>query len=515
MNAQSIPLSTIIGVQPSVLGAGGNPLELAGVFFTNDPSIPAGQAKSFPTLAAVQAWFGIGSTEAALAQIYFQGFSGATLLPGLVWFMQYNVAATHGYVRGGSQAGVTLAQLQALSGALDTVTDGVASISAAINLSSATSFSNAATLIQTGIQGGTPSSTATCVYDALRQAFVIQSATTGVTSTEAFVAGSLAAGLKLTQATGAALSGGAAIATPASGVAALVAATQNWACLTTTWEPNLADKTAFATAVSGLGQSYAYVGWDTDSAPAAGSDAGSFAGVTATLNGRVAVWGFADAATRPDGSIVAANTGAVAKAAWFLGATASIDFDEANGRLDYAFQGQAGLIPDVTDASVAANLEANGYNFYGKYASGASQFQNFQRGLISGTWLWADAYIDQIQMSSDFQINLAQWRTQQKAVPYAQRGYNGIRASLLDPIKRHLNFGSIVAGVTLSASQRQQVNTAAGLNIADTLQAQGWLLQILDAAPSVRTARGSPPMFFWYTDGGSVQRLFLAAVDVQ
>lgn len=505
MTATSIPLSTLIGIAPNVLGPGGNPFALNGVMGDQDPSIPIGVAQGFPNLAAVQAWYGVNSTQAALAAIYFNGFTGATLLPGNLFFMQYNVAAVAGYLRGASLAAVSLNTIKALAGTMTVSIDGVSTVTAAINLSSATSFSNAAALIQTGLQAGTPTNTATVVYDALRAAFVVHSPTTGASSSISFATvGALATGLGLTQAAGAVTSAGAALQTPAGFVAALVAATQNWATLMTTWEPVVADKVSFATAVNSLGQKYAYVGWDTDvTATNTVPDAASFAVLTASLNGRVAIWELA-ASTQPG-----------SKAAWFCGATASINFSEENGRLDYSWQGAAGLIPDVTDATIAANLQSNGYNFYGNYASSASQFQNFQSGSISGTWVWADDYINQIKISSDLQIALAQYRSSVKAVPFAQRGYNGVRAALLDPIKTHLNFGSIVAGVVLSNAQRQEVNTQVGFNVADTLQTQGWYLNIVAAAPSVRSARGPLQGQFYYTDGGSVRTINLASTDVQ
>lgn len=505
MTANSIPLSTLIGGQPSVLGAGGNPLAFNAVMFDQDGSIPIGRVQGFANLAAVQAWYGVNSTQAALAAIYFAGFTGSTFLPGNLFFMQYNIVAVAGYLRGASLSGVALTTIQALSGTMTLSLDGVSTVSAAINLSSATSFSNAAALIQTGLRAGAPVNTATVTYDALRAAFVVTSSTTGATSAVSYATvGALATGLKLTSAAGAVTSAGAAIQTPAGGVAALVAATQNWVTCMTTWEPVVADKVAFATAVNGLNQRYAYVGWDTDvTATNTVPASASFAVLTATLNGRVAIWEAA-ASTQPG-----------SKAAWFCGATASINFDETNGRLDYSWQGLGALIPDVTDATIAATLQSNGYNFYGIYADGASQFQNFQPGSISGTWLWADDYINQIRITSDLRIALAQYRSSVKAVPFAQRGYNGIRAACLDPIKSHLNFGSIVAGVVLSTVQRQEVNTQVGFNVADTLQAQGWYLNIVPASPSVRASRGPLQGQLYYTDGGSVRTINLASIDVQ
>jgi len=500
----SIPANQFVNVIPSVLQAGGNPLSPNAVFQTKDTSIPIGTVKSFATQADVAAWFGPASDEAQLAAIYFNGFAGASLLPGLLYFQQYPDAAVGAYLRGGSLAGMTLAQLQALSGNLTISVDGVSSTSAAINLSGATSFTNAAALIQTGIQAGTPASTATCVWDALRSAFVVRSDTTGATSTIGFATGTLAAGLKLQAAQGAVTSQGADATTPAAQVALLVNLNQNWVTLMTVWEPDADDKVAWATAISAQGERYVYVGWDTEAAPANGDAPSSFARQTANLDGRVAIWG------------LSGITGAVAKAAWFCGATASINRNETNGRLTYAYKGQAGLIPDVTDATTYSNLIANGYCAYVAVATANDNFQFFQDGSISGEWGWADTYVNQILMNSAFQLALITLLTQAKSIPYVTRGYNLIRAALLDPIRVFLNFGAIVAGVTLSSQQRALVNNAAGgLNIADTIQSQGWYLLIQDAPPEVRALRDSPSITFWYTDGGSIQKIDLSSIAVE
>jgi hypothetical protein len=52
------------------------------------------------------------------------------------------------------------------------------------------------------------------------------------------------------------------------------------------------------------------------------------------------------------------------------------------------------------------------------------------------------------------------------------------------------------------------------VDISDTLQTRGWYLQIKDATPQVREARGTPPMTFWYLDGGSVQQITLASLAI-
>lgn len=567
----SIPASQLVNVVPSVLGAGGNPLALNSIFLTGSPTVPIDAdvgyvVMSFPTLEAVQDFFGPSSDEAAAAAIYFAGFNGASMLPGLLYFTQYNTAPVAAYLRSGALT-LSLAQLQALSGTIIVSINGAVITSANIDLSTAVSFSNAAALIQTGLQtlggifsgtatqagttltvatvvsgtlhvgdsivgagigpatviqqlGGTPggvgtyeisttetvtpaesvtvSSTATVSWNAQLSTFVITSPTTGATSTlDSFATGTLSPGIKLQAAQGAVLSQGAIAATPAVVLGDVVNQTQNWALFMSIAPVDTDGNVAFATWANSMNQRYAFVGWEETVEPTAGPAPDSFAVLTAEFNGRIAVWGSVD------------------KAAFICGATASINFDETNGRITYAYRSQAGLTPDVTDATVAQNLLDNGYNFYGAYATANDQFQFLQNGQISGDWNWIDPYVNQIKLNSDFQLAFITLLTQAKSVPYVTRGYDSLRAAALGPIQAGLNFGSIVAGVTLSASQRQQVNTAAGTNIADILQSRGWYLQIQDASAITRGLRGSPPMTFWYTDGGSIQRINLASIDVQ
>ena len=100
-------------------------------------------------------------------------------------------------------------------------------------------------------------------------------------------------------------------------------------------------------------------------------------------------------------------------------------------------------------------------------------------------------------------------------MPYNAAGNELIKAACLDPINQALNFGAIRAGVTLSALQIAQINSAAGVKASDTLQLQGWYLQVKDASPQVRQARQSPPINFWYMDGESVQKIELTSTLVQ
>ncbi|MFJ3048512.1 DUF3383 domain-containing protein [Herbaspirillum chlorophenolicum] len=491
----SIPASQIVQVNPGVISAGGAALDLIGLVLSNSAAIPIGSVLPFATADAVGSFFGGNSTEKAIADVYFAGRDNATKLPGRLLFAQYPAANVAAYVRGGSLSGMTLTQLQALSGTLIVTIDGTVKTSSAINLSAATSFSNAATIIQAGFTslGGTVS------FDAQRAAFVITSATSGATSTISFVSGTLAAGLLMTQATGAVTSQGAIAGVPATNMDAIVAVTSNWAAFMTTFEPITADKLAFSAWVNGKNKRFVYAGWDTD--------------ITATQANNTTSWGAQAQAANYDGSVPVYQS--MLHAAFVLGMVASIDFDRLNGRITFAFKGLSGLIPSVTDATIAQNLDANGYNFYGDYATSSQDFQLFYPGSVTGKYSFLDEYVNQIWLNAGLQQAILSLMQQVPSIPYNNQGYALIEAACKDPINAALNFGAIRTGVPLSASQAAQVNNQAGAQISNVLATRGWYLQILPATAQVRAQRGSPPMTFWYMDGGSVQKITLASIVIQ
>ncbi|PVX61236.1 DUF3383 domain-containing protein [Paraburkholderia unamae] len=500
----TIPASAIVQVVPSVLSAGGSALDLIGLCLTSSQRVPTGQVLSFPSAAAVSSFFGPTSVQAAQATIYFNGFTGSNVLPGAMLFSQYNLSAVSGYLRGGNISGLTLTQLQALSGTLTITFAGTPLTSSSINLSAATSFSNAATIIQAGFT----SPPFAVTYDSVSGAFVFTSTATGATATITYATGTLAAGLLLTAATGATLSQGSAVAAaPAAYMAAIVAQTTNWATFFSDFDPDAGSgnalKYAFAAWAGTTNDEFAYFCEDTDITPTQSTNAASSLGqkiIAAGISGTSPLW----VPSIPYGL-----------AAFSSGAVASIDFDETNGFATLDFKSQSGIVPTVTNATVRANLLANGYNFYGAYATANQAFQFLENGSISGPFEWVDAYVGQIWLNAALQLALMVLLTSVKSIPYTVAGYELIRAAMLDPINAALNFGLIDTGVTLSAAQIAEVNNAAGIAIASTLQSQGYYLQIQPATAQTRGNRASPPITLWYTQGGSVQSINVSSVEVQ
>lgn len=714
----TIPASELVNVNPSVLGAGGSALDIIALLLTTNSRVPIGTVPGFPDAASVQDYFGPGD-EATWAGIYFGGFAGANKRPSNLLFAQYNASAVAAYLRGGDVSGLTLANLQALSGVLTIVVDGVTA-AGTVDLAAATSFSNAAEIVETALNlgvaatgsiaanvvtgsiapnsvtasiagttmtvsavatgvlapgqtisgsgvangttvvaqltgtagstgtyqvsisqtvtsttvvasgggltvtavvsgtlavgqtisgsgvtagttitalatgsggtgkyavsasqtassttitatggtltisavsagtlavndvvlgagvtagnkitafltgagttgtylvsvGDTVSSEALTVagagvdgtYDSVSGAFKFASATTGPSSTIGYGSGAIATSLKLTSATGASLSQGAAAAAPAAFMNGVVAVTTDWVNFSTLFDPDVsgsANKQAFAAWKNTQNNRYGYVAWDTDVSPTVSVPAAASLGQILDANG--------DSGTNLNWAADAAGGNALA--AFVCGAAASIDFDQTDGRITFAFKRQDGLVATVSDATIAANLggnpqtsaRGNFYNFYGAYATANAAFTWYQRGFATGDFAWFDSYVNQVWLNAKMQIALLTLQENARSIPYSASGQGLVEAALQDPIADGLNFGAFGPG-EISAAQAAEVNAAAGASVSGTLQTQGYYLQIKQASSAVRAARTSPPCTFWYLDRGSVQAINLGSVALQ
>jgi hypothetical protein len=567
----SIPASAIVSVTPNVIDAGGTGLDLSGLVLTNSNRVPFGTVQAFVSPTSVADFFGGSSAEAAFAVRYFAGYDGSPVKPAQLLFCQYAAVAVPGYLRGASLKGMTLAQLQAIAGTITLTIDGTAVTSGAINLSGATSFSNAATIIQTALAHADAHVTAAI-------------ATTGIMTVSAVADGALAVGQVITgtnvpagttiSALGSGTGGtGTYTVSPAPGVA--VSSTAITAGATTVAFDSVSNGfvitggtpgdgfdvsaaadgaastplklTAATGAVTSAGGAASTPGGAMDVVVADTQDFATFTTLfkpatndmvsfAAWNNGKsnryvYVLWDNNAALTTNDdsatalGLIVAAGYSATLpiyepvdgayKAAFAMGWAASIDFTRVNGRTNLAFRSQAGLIAGVTNQQIAEQLIANGCNFYGSYATANDQFVFFYPGQATGAFDWADSLINEIWMTNAFQLALMSLLTSIPSIPYNSQGYALIEAALADPINAAVSFGAIRAGVPLSALQAAEVNNAAGARVADTISSRGWYLQVSPASAEVRAARGSPPITFWYTDGQSVQKINLNSVEVQ
>lgn len=492
----TIPASSIVKVNPSVIGGGGNGLDLNGLLLTMDHAAPIGTTKAFTSARAVGLFFGATSTEKQMADVYFAGFKNCTKTPKTLLFSRY-VGATGGganaYLRGGAITGLSITDLRNLeAGTMTIIVDGASHTSTTIDLSDATSYSLASSIINAAFDGALEVS-----YDSQRGAFLLSSNTIGATSSITFAAGPLAVSLKLTAATDGILSQGINGTQPAAAMDAIVDGFQNWAAFALAFTPTNAVNFGFAAWVSTQNKRWLFAAVDDNIVDD---------GYTQTFMQQ----------------LISANIGGVAvvyldklHAAFVLGATASIDFNRQNARITYCFKVTDGLIPSVTTKSQADELTAAGLNFVGAYATANDGFTFFSPGAIAGEYRFIDEYVNQIWLNNALQLALMTLLTSMPSIPYNAQGYSLIDAACMDPINAALSFGAIRGGIPLSELQKAQVNNAAGTEIDKVLSTRGWYLQILPATAQVRAARGTPQISLWYMDGGSVQSIEMASIVVQ
>ena len=489
---QSIPANKIVSVNPAVLSSGGSPLSMNAVFLSKNENLPTGRHTAFPDASAVGEFFGLASEEFKAAQVYFKGFDNSHIKPGTLYFYPYNVGKEAAYLRGASVKSMSLAALKKLSGNLKVNIDGSDKSGDNISLAAATSFSDAADKIGTAIS-------ATVQFDEQLQAFEIVSATQGQASEISFATGTLAEALNLTEAKGAVISKGNDGDSAETVMEGVIQSTLNFATFTTVFEPELADKLALAKWSNAQNNRFLYAAWGKEAA--------------ALQTGNTTCLGAQLKAAAYDGT--APIYGGLDKAAFLCGAIASIDFTETQGKATMKFRSQAGLEVDITSAADADNLEENGYNYYGAWATANDRFIFFSPGQMPGKWKWIDAYVNQIRLNSQLQLALMTLLTSAKAVPYNAVGIALQRAACQDPINEALNFGSIQPGVPLSEQQRALINNEARVDAAAKIESTGYFLLIQNASAQARGNRQSMPMKLWYTDGGSVHNINLGSINVQ
>lgn len=497
----AISASQIVQVLPRILTGTGQDLVFNGMVLDENARIPSASPISFSSAEAVGDYFGTTSDEYTFASVYFGGYNNSQLKPSLLYFYKLTPNGASPFVRGASLTPATaLNTIKAISaGSLNIEINGTAYEVTGIDLSGATSLSDAASIVQTALVGK-GATNATVAYSSIDNTFTVDAGEVGEEKSIAVPSGDVAVAMGFNADT-AVVSAGADSMTVTETMTELTSAFQNFVTFTTLAEASDADAISlaqWATTQANAGTMYLYVCWDSSEA---NKDPLNTTVIAEQLK---ALEVTATTVVYPSFKI----------AAFTMGTAASIAWDQTNGTLTFAFKAQSGLGADITKTQDSVALITHNVNFIGNYATRNDNFVFFYNGSMLGEWAWIDTYLNACWLCNALQVQLMAMFTVNRRIPYTEAGYAIIRANCRDVINRAINNGVINAGVSLSEAQISTLVSELGGDFSSEIYTNGYYLQILDATANARQQRTSPPCNLVYTYGGAVQRLVLPAIAV-
>ena len=469
----AIPISLVIDVSSTVINNNTPALSLDGLFLTDNQYLQSQTVRGFVSAASVGSFFGTLSDEYQAALAYFIGFDGSLKKPSNMLFYRRDTAPTAGWLRGGSLAKMTLAQLQALPAGTITVSiDGTPVTSPSIDLSGAASFSAAAVLIDTAIAG------ATCVWSNVQNAFIITSSTTGALSSVGFASGTLAVSLLMTAATGAIISSGGVATNYTDTMTAIFNATQNWTHFTTIGTQTLSEQLECAKWVEDTLLKVAFIPYTRDLLVL---DAGSSADLLSMAN----FYGY---------NGVFAIYGDMIHAAAQMGFISCLDPTRPSGWRTVAYMTQAGLTPSVSSVDDASTLITKGYAFIGDWTTRTMREIFGFVGTNPSKYKWIDSYIGKIFIESAETDALASFLTS-TAVPNDKTGRLQLTSVITGLVILPAQTAGIVGGGrVLTQTEKDEIEAIMGVDTWQDVENNGFHVLFFDATAddiATRTARGA------------------------
>lgn len=493
----TIPLSVDFNITPNVVTPAGSAVDANGLMLTDNELVPVGSVVSYFSAADVSALMGSTSKEFLAAQQYFNGYENSSVIPGELLMYRVITAGVAGYLLSGNLKGVALATLKEIpAGTITLTVDGVSTTSSSIDLSTATSFSDIASKLQTGIGA----SKVAVEWLPIANRFIVRSVTTGADSHVSYASpGALATGLLLTQATAATVSPGSDAVTMTDMMNNIINTNQNWILFNSLVELTDDQKTELCAWANGTKNRFGYVVHDTTAAGTIANNANCFVQKVVVANGYENIFPVY-------GSYLYSVTA--------LAYAASVDFARTNGRVSFKFRGFSGLAPNVSDLATAQALKSNGYNFYGSYSLNKTMAQYASDGAISGKFVWLDSFIDQVWINANLVGAYANLFTNNQSYPFNQNGYGAIQAATIDVANQAINFGAIQKGVVLDQAQIRIVNNTVGKDISATLYSEGWYLFIPTQTGAARLERDLKGAIFYYVDGQLIQSINMSSTAI-
>ena len=496
----AISANQIVQVLPRILTGTGKDLQFNGLVLDKSNLIPVDDVLSFGESESVGDYFGTLSDEYKFAQIYFGGYTNSQIKPSILNFYRNVKEGANAFVRGVELAPVkALSELKAISsGSFNVSFDGSAVELAEVDLSSANSLSDVASIIELKLQDKV--SGVSCTFSSHNNCFTVQGVSKLDSSSVADISGDIAIAMGLTD-TNAVVSVGSAVKSVNDIMNSLTSKYQNFVTFTTLDEASDEDALELAkwsSAQSNAGTMYLYVCWD--------SDEGNL-----NINNTNVI----------AEQLKAENVGATcvvynsyAYAAFIMGTGASINWEANQGTITWAFKSLEGLGANINDNQQSLALQHHGVNFMGNFATRNDNFVFLYNGSMLGAWSWIDTYLNACWLCNAFQVQIMAGFKAVRRAPYNEIGYALVRSWCKDVINRAVNNGVIDTGVTLSETQKSTLIQELGGDYSNDIFSNGYYLQIKDGSVNARQQRETPVCNFVYTYGGAIHKLTMPAIAV-
>lgn len=518
----SIPLNNIVKINPSVLGVGNNGNNLFGLMLTDKPVLPDGQITTFTTATQVSKIFSEDSKEYELASVYFSGFTNSDRVAAQLYVAPYYTTTPPSTVIGGSLGSMTLDDLRTLTGNLSidvTTGESVKTYTAqdenGVDLTDATSFSDAASLLQLQVGGSESPFNITFSVATGSMVITMKGAEGKITA----VSGDIADSLRLSESTRmTSLSDEENVKQASASDGDKIVALLNklrqqnlsFCSVFLAWdEENRDTQLRLAKWANSMKDDVCVILNDTDKKAYTKTQGTDPKDDDLSIAEYVRKYHY-------EGVVCVYNN--LNLCAFIAGYPAAWDLTKSDGRFTAAFRRNSLLVANVTDEETALVLKAKGYNFYGIWASSTSNFTFMYEGKISGQYEWLDSWFCQVWMRRQLQYYFIMTLLARGQIPYNTDGKGILTTAIKPAIDQYLSFGAIRSGVSLADEQVQQLKQA-GLNQSqiNNITTVGYYLKVdmERVTPQTRVKRGSPPINFWYTDGQSVQQINMNSIEIQ
>ncbi len=418
--------------------------DLMGRVFTANPLVPAGSVVEFSggsntALTAVGNYFGIGSDEYKFASKYFGYISRKGTTPQKISFAPHATSATSARLFG-SVKSASLADFTVLTNTNVTFkADSTTFVLTALDLHSATSFTDVASIIQEALNT-VSDGVATFEYNTTLGRFVFATVATGAEHTVDYATGTLAPLFGMNE------GNNGAIISESSGVTTGLKALSDSAELS-----NNFFSFTFLTSVTGeetdiaawvKAQNIRYM-W---SMGVTSANAGTMASAMAEYDG------------------VGLTLDKHSEKAEFLpmAISAAINYGVANASVDFMYQQASGITPSVDSQTDANAYDAIRVNYYGSTQQAGNLVSFYQNGVLMGDVSSMGVYTNEAWLKDAIFTNLLNMRLSLDSLPANETGLGYVKLSIQEIIEQALFNGVISAGKTLDTTQKAYISQLTG-----------------------------------------------------